>query len=68
MIETAAISLFIIILSIIELCKLRTLIGDDDMNYKEVNSRSVMNASSMEGPDDMMDKKLRENMLKNIMA
>lgn len=65
MFETAVMIIISIILSIIEFCKLKKLLGDD-VGYKQVVSDSVMNASM---PDDnlMAERKLREDMLKSIM-
>lgn len=64
MIESALISLLMIIFNIAELARVNKYIEDDTPFYKFVNSDSVMNVSSQ---DDNFDKKLREEMLKKIM-
>ena len=54
MIETSLMALVMVVLSFIEMCKLKDRIDDDSPSYKQVNFDSVMNASSS---DDLMDKK-----------
>ena len=65
MIETALISIVMIILELIELIKLKEYLKDGPA-YQQVYSDSVMNASDMD--DQSYDKKMREDMLKNIMG
>ena len=49
------------VLTVVEMLQMKKIMGDDDLTYKQVNSESVMNALSMDGPgpDDSMDKKMR---------
>lgn len=58
MLETAGISLFMMILDFIELCKLKHYLGDDE----RIDYDALLNQMN-----ETMDKKLRQDMLKQIM-
>jgi hypothetical protein len=61
MIETAILSISMIIFMLIEFKKLKEYMSANNPMYRFVNSDSVMNASSM---DELVDKKMREDMLR----
>lgn len=65
MIETLLISIAMIILEILELIKLKHYLKETP-GYQQVYSDSVMNVSEM--GDQSYDKKMREDMLKQIMG
>lgn len=65
MIETATLTILILILTLVEFCRLKRLLSDHSgPSYKHVSSESVMITPN----DDLMETKSRKKALKSIMA
>jgi hypothetical protein len=68
MIETAVLSVLIIILTFIELVHLKKLLEDGSSSYKNVNSESMMISHDDDDENDKKNRESRGKALKAIMA